>query len=219
MFPRLFAALAVVCATLLAAPAAANAEDYVPGAPEDPTLAGSTVSPACEADVPWIQFRVVLTDPESLSTSRDATLVLSDGSNTHTVPLGTIGPSGVLEGRVLWPGASVGPDGRGDGWPGWAFVGGEWVETDGNFAWTRGSIDARIEVNPSIPVALSYPPATPQCLTDPPRESTPAGTTATGIASTGFDGPMWAGVGIGAAGLIALGVIGVVLARRRRVRE
>ncbi|QEO16110.1 cell wall protein [Agromyces intestinalis] len=188
------------------------------------TLAGSTVSPSCEADVPWIDYRVVLTDPDSQATSHEATLVLSGGGNTHSIPLGTIGSDGVLTGRVLWPGASIGADGRGDGWPGWAFVDGEWVETDGNFAWTRQEIQAEITVNPEIPVALSYPPATPLCLVAPPAEASPAGgdaasATDPGLASTGFDGAAWIGIGAGALGLIAVGGIALAIARRRRTSE
>ncbi len=217
---------AVVAALFIAAPFAAtaasaqtgdsvsaspspSASQYPPDKPTQPSLAGSSVVPACEQDVPWISYEVVLTDPNNLSTGNTATLVLTDGTNTESIPLGTL-VNNRLSGTVLWPGASVGPDGRGNGWPGWTTdANGEYVETTGNFAWTRGNISATIEVNPSISVALEYPPATVVCANPPGKQGSGAGA----LPATGMSAYV---VPLGVAGGIAA-IAGVVLlvARRR----
>ena len=188
---------------------------------ETPSLSGSTVAPLCSADVPWIDYNVVLTHPSNSATSHTAYLVLSGGGNTERIRLGDL-VGGTLSGRVLWPGASVGSDGRGNGWPGWTFTNGEWVETTGNFAWTRGDITATIEVNPTLPVALSYPPSTPQCLTSPAGVSTTAlaaGAAGGGLPATGGDSAAVVPLVWTAAGLITAGAAALVIRRARRARE
>ncbi|GAA1775892.1 hypothetical protein [Agromyces lapidis] len=189
-----------------------------------PVLEGSVATGVCEADAPWISYKVVLTDPDAQSTSREVSLVLSDGEHTETIELGTVGEDGVLEGRVLWPGASVDEEGNATGWPGWKQLGdGTWVQTDDNFAWTRNLTSATFVVNPELAVELAYPPATPDCIAAPPTPetpgepggngdtpSTPAGD---GLASTGFAGTTIAIV----AGVVVLaGIAFLVIARLRR---
>ncbi len=186
--------------------------DYTPDKPIEPSLSGSTVVPACAQDVPWLTYRVQMLDPQARSTGNTASLVLTDGSNTVTLALGTLRPDGTLSGRILWPGATIGADGRGTGWPGWETRGGELVETTGNYAWTRGNITATIEVNPSLVVAVSYPPATPQCATGPRTQLSAAGLPATG----GTPQTLLVAGAIGVAGL-ALGITAVALRRRGRV--
>lgn len=186
--------------------------DYTPDEPTEPTLAGSTVVPACAQDVPWLTYRVQMIDPEARATGNTARLVLTDGANSVTLTLGTLGADGTLSGRILWPGATIGADGRGTGWPGWETRDGALVETTGNYAWTRGNITATIEVNPSIAVAVSYPPATPQCATGPRTQLSAAGLPATGGSTQTV---LIAGT-VGALGL-ALGITAVVVRRRRRV--
>lgn len=195
-----------------AVPVASVPPDYTPDKPTEPTLSGSTVVPACAQDVPWITYRVQMIDPDARATSNSARLVLTDGTNTTTLALGTLGADGTLSGRILWPGATVGPDGRGTGWPGWETRGGSLVETTGNYGWTRGNITATIEVNPSLVVAVSYPPSTPQCATGPRAQLSAAGLPATG----GSTQTLLVAGGIGIAGLV-LGIIAVALRRRRRV--
>ncbi|MCS0498363.1 hypothetical protein [Protaetiibacter mangrovi] len=149
--------------------------DLVFSAPEEClTLGGSTVTGTCEADSPWIDYTVQLTDPYDQTTSREAKLVMVSGLDSVTIDLGTIPDDGILTGRVLWPGASVDPGtGEANGWPGWELVGGAWQPTTGNYAWTRSITEATLEVNPSMVVALSYPPASPNCLTSPPPPNDP----------------------------------------------
>lgn len=224
-----FAIAAMLCLTPSAAYAATpasndstgsnGAEGYTPNEPDEPTLAGSTAVGECVRDAPWINYFVELTDPDNQATDHTASLVISDGMNTETIVLGEL-VDGTLSGKVLWPGASVDGAGNASGWPGWAFVDGQWVETDGNFRWTRGDISATIVVNPEVSVPLSYPPATPQCAAEPEQPA---------LSSDSPDDPTVAGflpaTGLGAA-LAPIAVVGgllallglVVFAARRRHR-
>lgn len=208
--------LVVAAALVFSAPSAASAaddpNDYGPDDPRTPTLAGSSVSPACSADVPWIDYSIRLTDPDGQSTSDEARLTLSDGSHSVTLPLGNIGPAGTLSGRILWPGASTDSNGNGNGWPGWVFEGGAWVETSGNFAWTRGDITATIEVNPSLPVYLSYPQATPDCAVAPSDTGS-----VSALAVSGGQGGALVPLAAGGAAALLLGA-GFYAARRRHAR-
>jgi hypothetical protein len=176
---------------------------------DEPTLEGSLATGTCVADAPWIYYDVTLTgETESTAVS----LVITDGTNSTTLALGDL-VDGKLKNKILWPGASVAADEvTPTGWPGWAFVNGQWVETDGNFAWTRGDITATLEVNPELAVALSYPPATPDCAAAPPA----GGGSGSGLAETGFDGTPFAWT---AALLAAAGAGLLVLRRARRVQN
>ncbi|MDR6904460.1 hypothetical protein J2X63_000146 [Agromyces sp. 3263] len=192
-----------------------------------PKLTGVVASGECVADAPWITYSLTLDDPQHRSTSNTARLVFTAGELTHTVILGDL-VNGKLSGKILWPGASVAADQvTPTGWPGWEQLeDGTWVETDGNFAWTRDLTEVTLAVNPEVVVDLAYPEATPDCDSAPtPFDSgTPGGggsgsaTTAStdpgGLASTGFDGITFA---IIAAALMALGG-GVVLTARMRRR-
>ncbi|MEN5076009.1 hypothetical protein ABE437_19485 [Isoptericola cucumis] len=137
--------------------------------PTEPTLEGSTAVGECVADAPWIGYDVRLTPADAELDDRTIELVLTDGTHTETLALGELGDDGTLSGRVLWPGAAVAADGETPtAWPGWEQLdNGTWVETDGNFAWTRGDISATFVVNPDLTVDLDYPPATPDCAAMP----------------------------------------------------
>jgi LPXTG-motif cell wall-anchored protein len=220
MLRRFSAILGIAVLTTFAVPSAALAADdtnYTPTTTTTATLAGSTAIAACEADAAYIDYSVTLTDPDSQSTSHAAVLYMTDGVNSTSVPLGQL-QNNQLSGRVLWPGASVGSDGRGNGWPGWAFENGQWVETSGNFAWTRGAITAEIRVNPELAVPLSYPQATPQCLTDPAGRTavaaaTGSATTLTALPATGASALI---MPISIAGIVVVLVGLVMLIVRRR---
>ncbi|BDV30674.1 LPXTG cell wall anchor domain-containing protein [Microbacterium terricola] len=209
---KFFGVLALAAIITLTGSAGAYAADDYPGEePTEPTLAGSTVTGICDGDVPWIGFTVELNDPDDKSTSHTARLVITDGTNSTTIELGEL-VNNRLSGRVLWPGASTDDAGNPTGWPGWAFVDGAWVETDGNFAWTRGDITAELQVNPEIPVALSYPPASPYCATGPELSSD--GET---LPATGTDFPV---VGVAAFGAVIALIGGALfLARPRRANR
>jgi hypothetical protein len=197
-----------------------------PDAPCYIALTGSTATGTCVANAPWIYYDVTLTNKGDAPLTGDGhvRLVLSAGGNTDTLDLGKLGSDGTLKGKVLWPGASVAADGvTPTGWPGWEQdASGKWVQTSGNFAWTRDVTSATLEVNPSLTVALAYPPATPNCDAAPPTtptvSTTPAPTAkAAGLADTGSDlmAPLAVVLGLLAAGGAAL-VVTRVNARRRR---
>lgn len=178
MKKSVFARALVAGVLLLSLPTAAHAatedDGYTPGVDDSVTLAGSEAVAVCDNDVPWIEYSVVLTDENNTSTGHTARLVLSNGSQSTTITLGALDDDGTLSGRILWPGASIAADGTPTGWPGWAYVDGAWVETNDNFAWTRGDISASIVVNPEMPVALSYPPSNPYCTAGPSITGEPA---------------------------------------------
>lgn len=227
--PSIVAAAAVAAVLMLAAPAAASAGvnttptptptasagelDYTPGGQQQSSLAGSSANAVCLQSAPWINYEVTLTDPDGEATGNQAALVISNGTNQISLQLGTL-TAGHLAGSVLWPGASVDGQGVGDGWPGWVYEQGEWLETPGNFAWTRGDIRAWIRMNPDLAVPLSYPDESAECA-GPAGEPSSAGTGTQGsLPATGGSSaavmPL-AGVAVGAvvAGLV------VLLVRRR----
>lgn len=220
MKKSVFARALVAGILLLSLPTAAQAangdeDDYTPGVDDSFTLVGSEVVGVCEGDVPWIDYSVVLTDPENLVTSRTAKLVLSNGSQSETFVLGELGADGTLSGRMLWPGASVAADGSPTGWPGWAFVDGRWVETNDNYAWTRGTISAEIQVNPQVAVSLSYPPSNPYCHAGPDITGEPADVgSEVELAVTGSDFNALPFV-LGGGAVLLIGA-GLLVAGRRR---
>lgn len=137
------------------------------------TLAGSTAVGQCVNDAAWIYYSIVLTDPYNDATSREAKLTLTGEGQSVTLDLGTVPESGTLTDKILWPGASVDPEtGEADGWPGWVLVDGVWQETSdpAYLGWTRSVTSGTITVNPEMVVALSYPPATPNCADHPPQD-------------------------------------------------
>jgi len=65
------------------------------------------------------------------------------------------------EGRLLWPGAT---DTAPQQWPGWEQQDdGSYVETDGNYAWTRYGVQVLFQVNPEYPTVVDYPPVSSEC--------------------------------------------------------
>lgn len=217
---KTIAALALAATISLAAPVAAFAEEpggYPPPPPVAATLAGSTATGECDGDVPWISYSVVLIDPDNQATDRTAELVLSKGSRSVTIPLGEL-EGNTLSGRVLWPGAGVDDQGNAIAWPGWEFKDGKWVETSGNYAWTRGAITAKLVVNPELQVPLSYPAATPECASGPLLSAdAPTGSAAAVLPATGLGASLAPFAIIGGLAAIA-GVVLLVLRRRTAQR-
>lgn len=119
----------------------------------------TVLTPFCDNDVPKLRYEAVPL-----------------GTPSTTVTITWVNPSGPsvvyaglpLSGVVLWPGAVVGPDGKGIDWPGWhQEPDGTWVVGD-EFDWVRPSVDVHFEVNPEATVSVAYPPSSPVCLTNPP---------------------------------------------------
>jgi len=234
MFRSSVSALALAALVIIGAPTAASAattpppgdgnggelpvspDPYTPELPVEPSLTGTFAVGECLRDAPWINYSVVLVDPDSEVSETAATMVLTNGvQSTDPIPLGDL-VDGRLSGRVLWPGAVVGPDGQGVGWPGYELVDGAWVRTDANFAWTRDGVTAVIEVNPTVSVPISYPQATPECLTASTASSSGPGVDAAGaLAATGGETDALLPLGLGAGALAAAGA-GLLLLRRHR---
>ncbi|WP_435737105.1 peptidase [Cellulosimicrobium sp. PMB13] len=208
----LAATAAVGVAVLLAAPSAHADDSYVP---PEPTIDLTVLSPVCDGDVPYLEYAVDVTGTEN----NTVTITWQNPSGDDIVQSGL-----PLSGRVIWPGAVVGPDGRGADWPGWRLEGGEWVVGD-EFDWVRPSVEVLFEVNPETVVTVDYPPSSPNCATNPPGEEDPPpaqqvsnpGTTtssdAPGLAETGATVGLYAAI---AAGLAVVGAAILLLTRRTR---
>jgi len=185
--------------------------DLQPAA-EDCALVAGEITAVCEGDVPYLGYAVSL--PAGIEVDDETPLSITflnpgDGEN-WTV---TDQP---LSGRVLWPGASAEEPRQ---WPGWLLTeDGSYVETEGNYAWTRDGVEVLFEVNPSYSTVVSYPPATSECA------NPPAGTVGVVDAAAPPAGPALATTGAtvaGAAAFAALLVGGgaLVFWLRRRVQS
>lgn len=206
---RTMAAAALTLALVALSSGVALADDYTPDTPPKDTIAGSSASAACVDGVPFINYSVILTDPDGQATSHTAYLRLSKGGESVELKLGQLADN-KLSGSIVWPGAKA----DGSRYPGWTKVGGSWTETSGNFAWTRGDITAVIHVNPDLTVPLSYPTAASGCA-NPTAVSAEGPDSAAVLATTGGTVSLVAG-GLG-VGALAIG-LGLTL-RRRRARH
>ncbi|MEU1971683.1 hypothetical protein ABZ477_08495 [Microbacterium sp. NPDC019599] len=173
-----------------------------------PLLPGGIQS-QCVSDVPYLSYAVTL--PEGFVPATDPA----------TVTITFVNPDGEdyvvenqpLQGTLLWPGASADEPKM---WPGWALVDGEYVETDGNFRWTREGVTVVFEVNPTYQTTVEYPQATALCAspslfsTDDPSDPSDPGSLAVtgGVLSVGA-------LGLGALALAAGVAITVISAKRR----
>ena len=208
-------AIAALTGAFVLTPAVAMAEVY-PAPPPEATLQGSLLSPVCDADVPYLNYNITVIDPgkkvDPAITTATITFINPDGPNWSTsVPL--------YSGRILWPGASVDASGVADGWPGWALdpATGEFVDVgDDNFGWTRDpGTQVTVQVNPEMTFAVSYPPATAECATDPTEDVSPISKTAAAVptlSTTGFESMPLA---LGAGALLIAGAATVIVAARR----
>jgi hypothetical protein len=115
------------------------------------------LEPICDGDVPYLGYSASFPG----ATTATITFVNPDGDDVVYSDL-------PLSGRVLWPGAVVDAEGTPLDWPGWTEVSPDvWVEGD-EFDWVRPSVSVIIAVNPEEIFEIEYPPATPQCATNPP---------------------------------------------------
>jgi hypothetical protein len=131
------------------------------GAPRACQLLVQVLSPVCDNDVPKLRYLV-----SPVGTPKDKVTI------TFVNPAGpdVVHADQPLAGSVLWPGAVVGPDGRGADWPGWTKrADGSWVTGD-EFDWVRPSVQVLFDVGgAAATVTVAYPPSSPTCLTDPPK--------------------------------------------------
>ena len=129
-----------------------------------PVLDVDFLTPICDGDVPYLSYSASFGDATSVER---ITFVNPDGPDVSYFDL-------PLEGRVLWPGAVVGPNGEPLDWPGWIQLpDGTWVEGDDGFLWVRPSVTVELEINPTDSAVIDYPPSTPTCITNPPPNPPP----------------------------------------------
>jgi hypothetical protein len=178
---------------------------------DDPPLIPGDIESACVGDVPYLGYSLSL--PEGYVAQSPTPLSITflhptDPSQNYTVS------NLPLTGTLLWPGASATEPLQ---WPGWQqLADGTYVETTGNYAWTRDGVTVLFEVNPSYQTVVEYPPASALCanpaaLTVVPTDPTdPAALASTG----GADMRPWA---IGAAAALMAGA--ALLFMRRAVRR
>jgi hypothetical protein len=185
----------------------------------DKSLDVSAFSPTCIRDVPFINFTIV---PKGFSSSGPATLTFFDVNGNFVEQV--ISPT--LSGQIIYPGATVGPNGEGLDWPGWTRApDGSWIP-DPSDAIYRDGLTVLVEVNPTATAKVSYPPSDSVCA-NPPRTSPPT-TTIVCVPGQNNDGTpdddcalarTGGGVGntliIGGAA-VAAGLIFLAAARRRR---
>ncbi|WP_407320321.1 hypothetical protein UQW22_07665 [Isoptericola halotolerans] len=133
-----------------------------PCATEEPAaeLIPGEIGAVCDAESPYLVYEVSL--PEGVEAEGDnpltVTFINPDGDDHVTANL-------PLEGRLLWPGASAEEPLQ---WPGWEQLDdGSYVETDGNFAWTRDGVQVEFRVNPDYSTVVNYPPASEDCADAP----------------------------------------------------
>lgn len=151
-------------------------------APPDLHLVPGDIGSECVGSVPYLGYALSL--PEGYVAESDTPLTITfvnptDSSQNYVVS------NLPLSGTLLWPGASATAPLQ---WPGWEQkADGTYVETDGNYAWTRDGVTVLFEVNPSYQTTVTYPPESALCanpaLADvPPSDPTdPRGP----LASTG----------------------------------
>lgn len=183
---------------------------------ECPLLPGDIAS-TCVGDVPYLGYEVTL--PEGFT---------PEGENPVTITF--VNPEGEdyvvtdqpLAGSMLWPGASATEPKM---WPGWDLVDGEYVETDGNFAWTREGVTVRFDVNPSYETVVEYPEATDACANPPAPPAageTPSATAtpaAAALPATGGTVPLPFLITGGALLVAGLGLVAMQMVRARRARS
>ncbi|MTH16151.1 gliding motility-associated C-terminal domain-containing protein, partial [Flavobacterium sp. LC2016-01] len=122
-----------------------------------------TANSYCSNDVPYVSYNVT---PDNFTTNNLLTVKWIDSAN-NVVATQTNLP---LSGNILWPGAIVDGNGIGVDWPGWLLTNGQWTEGADGFEKTRTGVTMEFSLNPTVSVAVSYPPATPQCNARPTFE-------------------------------------------------
>jgi hypothetical protein len=117
-------------------------------------------SAICENDVPYIVYDITAQGftPNNLATVEFVEIASGTVVDTYL-------DQPLTGGKLLWPGATVDSSGNGTAWPGWDFSGGVWTQVP---SMVRPEVEVRISVNPTNTVTLSYPPATPACVAEPP---------------------------------------------------
>ncbi|MCR9102737.1 MAG: GEVED domain-containing protein, partial [bacterium] len=112
----------------------------------------------CVDNAPYVNYSIT---PIGFTPSNGATITWVDPDADTVVAVLT---NQALSGTLLWPGAVV-DNGVAVDWPGWVLVDGVWERVEDGL---RPELRLRFDVNPSDSTIVLYPPATPQCSTNPP---------------------------------------------------
>lgn len=128
---------------------------------ECPLVPGDILS-TCQGDVPYLGYAVTLPEGYTTDDETPVTITFVNPDGEDYVVTGQ-----PLSGSLLWPGAKATEPKM---WPGWDLVNGTYVQTEGNFAWTREGITVRFEVNPTFETEVEYPAATALCA-NPPKQA------------------------------------------------
>jgi len=205
-----FAAV-VLAAFITVAPATAYAAAptsnpmYAPGPETDASLS-ATASSACVDGRPVLTVSVDLVDPDDEVETTAVSMTMTGSGNAYDFgTIGDVDENGQFTTTLPWPGSSDG------GWPGYELVNGEWVNTGGNFAWTRGDVALVVEVNPETTTPVAYPSEDPPCS---PASPTTTSTSSGPLAVTGSDFDA-APLLLAAGGLIVIGGLTLLIVRRR----
>jgi hypothetical protein len=117
------------------------------------------------SSVPFLSYEVTLPPGFTASSSTPLTITFVNPDGPDFVQSNL-----PLQGQMLWPGASATPPLM---WPGWELLpDGTYVETDGNFAWTRDGVLVMFDVNPHFETTVNYPPEAAICV-NPPHTGVP----------------------------------------------
>jgi gliding motility-associated-like protein len=114
----------------------------------------------CINDVPYFNYT---TTANNFTPVNGLTLTWTD-SNNNVVSTMTNLP---LNGKVLWPGATVDQNGNGTDWPGWVLQGNKWIEAADGFENTRPTALVTFTLNPDQTIIVNYPPSDPFCTSRP----------------------------------------------------
>ncbi|PJJ08180.1 putative repeat protein (TIGR01451 family)/gliding motility-associated-like protein [Flavobacterium sp. 1] len=114
----------------------------------------------CINDVPYFSYTATA---DNFTPVNGLTLTWTD-SNNNVIATMTNLP---LNGKVLWPGATVDQNGNGTDWPGWVFADGKWSESADGFEGLRPTASITFTLNPSQTIIVNYPASDPMCTARP----------------------------------------------------
>ena len=175
-------------------------EGYVPDGPCEMSL---KVNPVCPQETPMLTYEAYVEGSSATTT----TVTWHNPSGADVVP--TDQP---LKGTLIWPGTVLNAAGVATDWPGLTWDGTTWVKGDA-FDWATGSLQVTFSVSPSATATVAYPAGCgPTSTGGGGGTSVGSGPQVTALSETGLTaGPLVAA----AAGLLGLGALFVVVARRR----
>ena len=133
---------------------------------ECPLIPGGIAS-QCVGSVPYLGYAFTLPEGFVADSATPLTITFvhpTDPAQNYSVA------NQPLSGAVLWPGASATAPLQ---WPGWVrLANGTYVETTGNYAWTRPAVTVLFEVNPSYQTTVNYPAESALCANPPANPPT-----------------------------------------------